>query len=74
LGEPFDKGFAKSEGEAKNYEFQAKTWIPLAEKLLAEGKIKVHKPRVRSGIENILGGLDELKNNMVSGEKLVYRL
>jgi hypothetical protein len=74
LGEPFDKGFAKSEGKAKDYEFQAKTWIPVVEKLLAEGRIKVHKPRVRSGIENILDGLDELRNNKVSGEKLVYRL
>lgn len=39
-----------------------------------EGKIKVHKPRVGSGMENILDGLDQLKNNKVSGEKLVYRL
>jgi hypothetical protein len=43
-------------------------------RFLAEGKIKVHKPRVRSRIENILDGPDELKNNKVSGEKLVYRL
>jgi NADPH:quinone reductase-like Zn-dependent oxidoreductase len=74
LGEPFDKGFAKSEGDAKDFEYQAKTWIPVVEKLLADGKFKVHKPRVRSGIENILDGLDELRNNKVSGEKLVYRL
>ena len=78
LGEPFEKAFpkasVKSEGEAKDYEFQVETWIPVVEKLLAEGKIKVHKPRMRSGIENILDGLDELKNNKVSGEKLVYRL
>jgi hypothetical protein len=74
LGEPFEKGSVKSEGEAKDFEFQAKTWIPVVEKLLAEGKIKVHKPRVQSGIENILDGLDELRNNKVSGEKLVYRL
>jgi NADPH:quinone reductase-like Zn-dependent oxidoreductase len=74
LGEPFDKGFAKSEGSAEDFEFAAKTWVPIAEKCLMEGKIKVHTPRVSSGIENILDGLDELKNNKVSGEKLVYKM
>jgi hypothetical protein len=39
LGELFDNGFAKSEGEAKDYDFQVKTWIPVVEKLLAEGKV-----------------------------------
>jgi hypothetical protein len=73
-GEPFDKGFAKSEGSQEDFDFAAKTWVPIAEKCLVEGKIKVHKPRVGGGIENILDGLDQLKNNKVSGEKLVYKL
>jgi hypothetical protein len=75
LGEPFDKGFAKSEeGSKEDFEFAAKTWVPVAEKCLMEGKIKVHTPRVGRGMENILDGLDQLKNNKVSGAKLVYRL
>lgn len=75
LGEPFEKSFAKSEkGSKEDFEFAAKTWVPVVEKCLMEGKIKVHKPRVGRGLENILDGLDQLKNNKVSGEKLVYKL
>ena len=74
VGEPFDKGFAKSDGSKEDFDFAAKTWVPIAEKYLMEGKVQVHKPRVGTGIENILDGLDQLKNNKVSGEKLVYKL
>ena len=74
LGEPFDKGFAKSDGSEEDFDFAAKTWVPVAEKHLMDGTLKVHKPRVGNGLENVLDGLDQLKNNKVSGEKLVYRL
>ena len=74
LGEPFDKGFAKSEkGEEEDFKF-AVNWSEIVERCLAEGKISVHKPRVGQGLENVLDGLDQLKNNKVSGEKLVYKL
>ena len=74
FGEPYDKSFAKSDGSKEDFDFAANTWVPVVEKLLMEGKIKVHKPRVGSGLEKVLDGLDELKNDKVSGEKLVYKL
>jgi NADPH:quinone reductase-like Zn-dependent oxidoreductase len=74
FGEAIDKGFAKSDGSQEDFDFAAKTWVPIAEKCLLEGKIKVHNPRVGSGLENVLDGLEQLKNNKVSGEKLVYKL
>jgi len=73
LGEPFDKGFAKSDDTSEDFAF-AKKWSEIAEKILLEGKLQVHKPRVGSGLENVLSGLEELKADKVSGEKLVYRL
>ena len=74
LGEPFDKGFAKSEkGEEGDFKF-AKMWMAVAEELLAQGKVKVHKPRVGNGIEKIQEGLDLMKADKVSGEKLVYKI
>jgi len=47
----------------------------LAEELLAQGRIKAHKPSVREGgLDGILSGMQELKEGKVSGEKLVYLL
>ena len=34
----FDKGFAKSDGSQDDFDFAAKTWVPIAEKCLVEGK------------------------------------
>lgn len=73
FGEPFDKSFAKSDGDEEHFRF-AKQWSEIAEKCIAEGKIQVHKPKVGSGLESIQDGLDQLQNNKVSGEKLVYQL
>lgn len=59
---------------AEDYEF-AKTWMTLTEMLVAEGKIKPHPKRVGSGgVEGIQGGLKELGQEGVSGQKLVYRI
>lgn len=56
----------------EDFEFGKMFWA-LATKLLGEGKIKVHKPTVRSGgLGGVLSGLQELKENKISGEKLVY--
>lgn len=38
FGEAFDKGFAKSDGSQDDLDFAAKTWVPIAEKCLVEGK------------------------------------
>ncbi len=50
-------------------------FVPIAEGLLAEGKIKVHPPSVRpGGLRGVLEGLQDLREGEVSGEKLVYRV
>jgi hypothetical protein len=36
--EAVDKGFAKSGGSQDDFDFAAKTWVPIAEKCLVEGK------------------------------------
>ncbi|KAE8145562.1 hypothetical protein BDV25DRAFT_133675 [Aspergillus avenaceus] len=54
--------------------FAERFWV-LAERLLAEGKIRVHTPRVcPGGLGGVLDGLEALKEGRVSGEKLVYNV
>jgi hypothetical protein len=51
----------------------AKTFVTLAEELLEQRKIKPHPAAVRDdGLEAILAVLENLKQEKVSGEKLVY--
>lgn len=58
----------------EDFEFGVR-WIAIAEKLLAEGKIKPPKKEIREGgLEAIFGGLDDLREGRVSGTKLVYRI
>lgn len=50
-------------------------FLGLTEKLLAEGKLKAHTPKVGAGgLEGVLQGLDDLKTGKVSGSKLVYQV
>ncbi|KAJ3546370.1 hypothetical protein NM208_g2038 [Fusarium decemcellulare] len=60
----------------EDYEFQKK-FVPVAERLFAEGLVKA--PRVflnrgGSGLEGVLHGLEEVRKGQVSGGKLVYTL
>ena len=57
-----------------HYEFAREFWA-ISQKLFEEGKVKVHRPDVREGgLDGILQGLDDLKNDRVSGYKLVYKI
>jgi hypothetical protein len=57
-----------------DFEF-GRNWVPIAEKLLLDGKWKPHRADVRSGgLDGILDGLEDLKNGKVSGHKVVYRV
>ncbi|KAJ5584599.1 Polyketide synthase enoylreductase [Penicillium hispanicum] len=50
-------------------------FIAIAEALLAQGKIKVHPPKVGGdGLQGVLEGLQLLKAGKVSGEKLIYNV
>jgi NADPH:quinone reductase-like Zn-dependent oxidoreductase len=74
LGEAFSFGDtplpAKPEDRA-----HAEKFIPIAESLLNQGKLKVHPPKVGpNGLQGVMEGLKLLKEDKVSGEKLVYNV
>ena len=74
----FNEAFVKGGNEApamqEDFEF-AKKFFALTERLLAEGKLKTHPEAVGSGgLEGALEGMQDLKNDKVSGKKLVYRV
>ena len=51
------------------------SWVTEVEKLLADGKIKVHPVEVRKGgLDAVEEGLDDMRANKVSGKKLVYNI
>ncbi|TKA78874.1 hypothetical protein B0A55_03821 [Friedmanniomyces simplex] len=61
---------ANEDDFAKGREFWA-----LSEKLLSEGKIKVHPPKVcKGGLQGVFDGMQQLKEGKVSGTKLVYHI
>lgn len=73
-GESFTVGSLHYPASQEDFEW-AKKFMALTEYLLAEGRLRPHKETVRSGgLEGALQGLDDLRNNKVSGEKLVYRI
>ncbi|KAK0387439.1 hypothetical protein NLU13_5751 [Sarocladium strictum] len=76
FGERFIKGDKETPAKPEDFEFAKKMW-ELAHGLLTEGKLQV--PRLilnkgGKGLEGVLKGLDELRQNNVSGGKLVYNL
>lgn len=70
LNEPFGDAIPAI---PSHWEFGVKFWRAAAE-LINSGKIKPHPTIVRKGIENIPQGLEDLRNNKVSGKKLVYTI
>ena len=53
----------------------AKMFWGLSEKLLKDGKVKVHPLSVRpGGLKGVLDGLQEMREGKVSGTKLVYKV
>ena len=51
-----------------------KKWMAEAETFIHRGLLKVHPTQVGKGMENILDGIDLLRQGKVSGKKLVYIL
>ncbi|KAH8647969.1 chaperonin 10-like protein [Xylariales sp. PMI_506] len=53
----------------------AERFMPIARQLLADGRLKVHKVAVKpGGLRGVLEGLQLLREDKVSGEKLVYNI
>ncbi|KAK5164025.1 uncharacterized protein LTR77_010116 [Saxophila tyrrhenica] len=71
-GEPW-KLLEDMPATVEDYQF-GQIFFRLAVKLLGEGKVKVHPPRVGKGLEGALDGLDEMRQGKVSGQKLVYSI
>lgn len=75
FGEAFEK-WKKFEASQEDFEFGKMFW-ELSRELLASGKIKAARTEVNrggEGLEGVIVGLKELKENKVSGAKLVYTL
>lgn len=75
FGEAFEK-FRRFEAVEEDYEFGKMFW-ELSRELLAAGKVKAARRDVNrggKGLEGVLVGLKEMKENKVSGVKLVYTL
>jgi NADPH:quinone reductase-like Zn-dependent oxidoreductase len=70
LGEKYSDRVQASQ---EDYDFGAKFWKQ-AEEWLNSGKLKTHPVEVRNGLEGVPQGLQDLKDNKVSGVKLVYRV
>ncbi|KAK9312194.1 chaperonin 10-like protein [Lipomyces starkeyi] len=74
FGEPFEFSPDTIPAIPERFEF-AKNWVKAVEPLLFAGKIKVPKPKIgKDGLKGVLNGLQLLRENKVSGEKLVYRV
>lgn len=75
LGEAFEFGSIRNfDAQPQDFEFAVKWWA-LAEKLIAEKKVKPHPTKIGSGgLKGVLEGLEELKSGKVSGVKLCYRI
>lgn len=73
-GEYFRSGSLEYHASQEDFEW-AKKFMVLTEKLLAEGQVTPHNCSVKEGgLNGVLQGLDDLKNNKVSAEKLIYRI
>ncbi|KAF4771718.1 hypothetical protein N7455_008284 [Penicillium solitum] len=74
IGEAFSFGDIPFPAKPEDKAF-AEKFIPIAESLLAQGKVKVHPPKVgEHGLKGVIEGLKLLKEDKVSGEKLVYNV
>jgi NADPH:quinone reductase and related Zn-dependent oxidoreductases len=74
MGEAFTFGDISFPAKPEDRAF-AEKFIPIAESLLAQGKVKVHPPKVgEHGLKGVIEGLKLLKEDKVSGEKLVYNV
>ncbi|KAL3486431.1 chaperonin 10-like protein [Aspergillus germanicus] len=74
LGEAFNFGDMPFPAKPEDFE-HAKKFTQVAQDLLDQGNIKVHPPRVgKDGLRGVLEGIELLRTNKVSGEKLVYNV
>jgi len=76
IGESFKYRTIDIPAKPEDFEFGKMFW-GLTRGLLEQGKIKVHRPSVNKygkGFDGIVKGLDAMRHDKVSGEKLVFTL
>ncbi len=76
VGEFFKYRTIDIPAKPEDFEFGKMFW-ELTRELLEQGKIKVHRPSVNKygkGFDGIVKGLDAMRHDKISGEKLVYTL
>jgi len=76
VGEAFKFGPREIPAKPEDFEF-GKIWWEVARQLLAEGKVKPHKPSINKygkGLDGALKGMQAMREGKVSGEKLVFTL
>lgn len=74
IGEAFDFGQAKFPAKPEDKAF-IEGFLPVAEKVLGEKKIKVHPVKVLpDGLKGVLQGMQDMKAGKVSGKKFVYNV
>jgi hypothetical protein len=73
VGEPVRKGSYDKPDNTADFEFMKK-WIEVVNAILAEGRLKVHPPKVGQGLEGVIEGMDLMRKDKVSGQKLVFVL
>lgn len=74
FGDAFEKAGRETPASQEDFEF-ARKFFGITEGLLKDGKLKTHPEKVgEKGLEGVLQGLKDLKEDKVSGNKLVYRV
>ncbi|KAI5361411.1 Putative GroES-like superfamily, alcohol dehydrogenase-like, NAD(P)-binding domain superfamily [Septoria linicola] len=74
FNEPFTKAGRDTPAIQEDFDF-AKKFFQITEDLLKEGKLKTHPEQVgKEGLKGALQGMLNMKNEKVSGKKLVYRV
>lgn len=76
VGESFKFGPNEVPAKPEDAKFAEEFW-ELSRRLLADGKVKAHKPSVDKygkGLEGAVKGMQALKERKVSGEKLVFTM
>ncbi|EXJ61035.1 hypothetical protein A1O7_05188 [Cladophialophora yegresii CBS 114405] len=71
VGERLQKGTLEFPASPRDFVFVSE-WMLLVEELLRKGLVKPHPSQIEHGLENILGGLELMRQGKVSGKKLVY--
>ncbi|KAK5053050.1 hypothetical protein LTR84_002024 [Exophiala bonariae] len=73
-GEYFRVGTLEYPANSADFEWATK-FMGLTEELLAKGQLKPHNYVMKqNGLAGVLTGLDDLKSNRISAQKLVYRV